>query len=157
MSRTRIALLTAGSVGALAFAAPASAQSYMQQCTALIDAWSACTESSESCEPQYSAIEEECKCHAYRRGEWVLVEAAVADDNVCGSSPDDIIIPPPPPPPQPPIVGDPRGGGGGGGGAEEREPGRGEGGDPPPPPRGDGNGGGAAVRAAAGETVRDDE
>ncbi|MGD2132118.1 MAG: hypothetical protein PVI23_04950 [Maricaulaceae bacterium] len=164
MSRTRIALLAAGSIGAIALAAPASAQSYMQQCTALIESWSACTESGESCETQYSAVEEECKCHTYRRGEWVLVDAAVAANNVCGEPPTTIIVPPPPPPPPTEIVGDPRGGGGNDPG-EEFDPRNGRPGGNPPrgeSPRGTGGGddgsasGSATGRAQASETRDDD-
>jgi len=141
-------VLPAAALGALALAAPASAQSYMQQCNALIDAWSACAKSGESCEAQYSAIEERCKCHTYRRGEWVLVDAAVADDNVCGSPPGDTIIPPPPPPPPYETVREPRGGGGGG---EEPGPDDRDGGDPPADESPGGHGGAATAEPRGGD------
>lgn len=127
MPRTRTCLLAASALGAAALASPAGAQTYAQQCDALIGAWSACNESGGSCDAQYSAVEQDCKCHTFRRGEWVLVEAAVADDNVCGSPPDDLLIPPPPEPTHEFVE---RPGGGGGGGGDDRKVGDPAPGDP---------------------------
>jgi hypothetical protein len=112
----RFLLLGVGTIGVLMLAGPTAAQSYMQRCNRLISEWTACDASGEACRPQYSAIEEECRCHTFRRGEWVLVTAAVGEDNVCDAHlpddpPGDLEIPPPPPPPGRNIIDERRDGG----------------------------------------------
>lgn len=93
--------------------------SYMSNCNKLIAAWEKCTSAGGACKAEKTAIDEQCKCHRLKQGEWKLVTAAVGDDGVCGKPPEDIIIPPPPPPPPTNI---------------ERVPDHDKGGDPPKDP-----------------------
>lgn len=134
-------LLGVGTVGALMLAGPAAAQSYMQQCNALIGEWTACDASGDDCRRQYTAVEEECRCHTFRRGEWVLVTAAVGEDNVCAAHlpddpPEDLEIPPPSPPPGRNIIDERGDGGHADGEARPNDPSRGTSSSAPASPRG---------------------
>lgn len=108
----RTVFLASAGIVIAGIAAPPASASYMQTCKKLITEWDSCRETGDDCKPQYSAIEEACKCHAEKQGEWKLINAAVAKDDVCGETPTTIIIPPPPPPP-PREIYDPGGNGAG--------------------------------------------
>ncbi len=77
--------------------------SYMSKCNTLIEAEANCKASGRACIAQTTAIVEQCKCHAFKQGEWKLVTAAVGKDGVCAPPQDP--SPPPPPPPKPkPVI-----------------------------------------------------
>lgn len=80
-------------------ATPAQA-SYMSKCNTLISAWQSCTETGKACKTEFKNIEEECRCHAYKQGEWKLVMAAVGKDGVCAPGWPDEPVPDPSPPPR---------------------------------------------------------
>ena len=103
MKRSAISALLC--VGALSLAAPSASASYMEACKALISDWNACQETGSSCVAETSAIEEKCKCHSLKQGEWKLVNAAVGKDDVCDQSEWPPI--PPPTPTPPPEIRDP--------------------------------------------------
>jgi len=100
--------LIAGTCAAFAMlsSAPASA-SYMSDCNALISKWKTCGETSEDCTVEFTTIEKECKCHAFKQGEWKLVMAAVGKDGVCAPAWPGEPVPDPSPPKHDPDKGDP--------------------------------------------------
>lgn len=101
----RIACLASFSVCAVILATPPASASYMETCKALIADWETCQETGGACTSQTEVIEEKCRCHSFQQGEWKLVNAAVAKDDVCDQSEWPPI--PPPTPNPPPEVRDP--------------------------------------------------
>jgi len=93
--------LIAGAISAIGLLAASTANaSYMSDCNKLITKWKNCTETGQKCTTEFKTIEVECKCHAFKQGEWKLVMAAVGKDGVC--APPWPWNPPPPDPSPPP-------------------------------------------------------
>jgi hypothetical protein len=93
-TRGLAAVISATVFAGLLAAAPANA-SYMIKCNALIDTHMTCLAGGGACKAEYKAVEEECKCHKFIRGEWKFVVEAVGSDDVCSASIPEDDVPPP--------------------------------------------------------------